>query len=277
MGDIGVGEVIIFVIAGATTLGLMLLFGFFLLNRKENRVNTRIQDTYEKINKEFVSGDQAVQKLSDSKIEKTNESIVNIADSVQYIENKGGYTVIAGDLCINNTCFSSSSANATRINLDELKGLTSKYLQNCASVNAAVTTSDIEKLRAELTRQITEEMPPPPAPVAVNENMCFGLTVPKTDSEGVVKTLQIVNDIAKLATTQYICTQKSEVMNMIDKYVFDDQMCNNNLIDEQIIGTPFEQFVTNLKELQKIVCKDGKVDQTTFKQIAKDFVNTLCQ
>ena len=276
MGDIGVGEVIIFVIAGATTLGLMLLFGFFLLNRKENRVNTRIQDTYEKINKEFVSGDQAVQKLSDSKIEKTNESIVNIADSVQDIENKGGDTVIAGDLCINNTCFSSSSANATRINLDELKGLTSKYLQNCASVNAAVTTSDIEKLRAELTRQITEEMPPPPAPVAVNENMCFGLTVPKTDSEGVVKTLQIVNDIAKLATTQYICTQKSEVMNMIDKYVFDDQMCNNNLIDEQIIGTPFEQFVTNLKELQKIVCKDGKVDQTTFKQIAKDFVNTLC-
>jgi hypothetical protein len=276
MGDIGVGEVIIFVIAGATTLGLMLLFGFFLLNRKENRVNTRIQDTYEKINKEFVSGDQAVQKLSDSKIEKTNESIVNIADSVQDIENKGGDTVIAGDLCINNTCFSSSSANATRINLDELKGLTSKYLQNCASVNAAVTTSDIEKLRAELTRQITEEMPPPPAPVAVNENMCFGLTVPKTDSEGVVKTLQIVNDIAKLATTQYICTQKSEVMNMIDKYVFDDQMCNNNFIDEQVIGTPFEKFVNNLKELQKIVCKDGKVDQTTFKQIAKDFVNTLC-
>ena len=154
MSDFTIGNVLIFVVIGVSILGVMLMIGFLVFSSRENKFELKMQDMYEKINKEFVSGDQAVQQLTDSKIEKTNASIMNIAESVQAIENKGGETVISGDLCINNTCFSSSSNEKSRINLDELTGLTSKFLTNLAGVDPAATTADLQNLKTEVQNKI---------------------------------------------------------------------------------------------------------------------------
>jgi hypothetical protein len=125
-----------------------------IIGRRENTMQQKMQDNYERLNKEMVIADQAVQDLTVNRINKVNESLMNVAGSVQNISNTGGDTTITGDLCINNLCFGSTGGSHTRVNLDALPGMTTKLLQNFAGVQSSVSTSDLMIVKNELERKI---------------------------------------------------------------------------------------------------------------------------
>jgi hypothetical protein len=149
-----VNEILIFVVVGVCLIGVTFLVCYMVMGRKETTMQQKIQDNYERLNKEMVAADQAVQDLTINKIDKVNESLMNVADSVQNVSNSGGDTTITGDLCINNLCFGSSGNNHVRVNLDDLPGLTTKFMQNFAGVQSSVSASDLKIVKNELEKKI---------------------------------------------------------------------------------------------------------------------------
>jgi len=149
-----INEIIILVIVAICLVGIAGLVFYLIVGRREEKISQKMQDNYERMNKEMVIADQAVQDLTVNKINKLNESLKNVAGSVQNVTNNGGDTTITGDLCINNLCFGSTSGDHTRVNLDELPGMTKKFLQNFAGVQSSVSTSDLMIVKNELERQI---------------------------------------------------------------------------------------------------------------------------
>ncbi|KAG1675466.1 hypothetical protein FOA52_001765 [Chlamydomonas sp. UWO 241] len=111
------------IVIGALFALLVCLVGYIVARAVLARVDKKIDDNYARVGAEWSTSDASYVAMMDRKIDTVNQNLSVLARSTQHIRSDNGKTIVDGtDLCINNTCLSSSALGREVVQVDAING-----------------------------------------------------------------------------------------------------------------------------------------------------------
>lgn len=108
-----------------------------------------------------------------------------------------------------------------------------------------------------------------------SSKVCLGLDVKRPKNDDVLKVMEILGNIVKVAHSEFVCANKDDILAIINEAPIDDTVCESveNLAGE---GTPASLLVREIQKLQGIVCDGDQINVKIFREIMTAFVENSC-